>query len=167
MLSFRELDQKYWFGGNISYGVSYLEFLFRRFNGLRINAILQDAAGAVWSYRCKDSGYSSIIGRDQIRVCLVKWLDYSFAFTYNSLFVPFSALLTFELADKNVIKKLGVFTGIKHKGDKFGARKTVQTHKTSIFDIQEVCTELCRAVALWNTVNFPKLFQGMERMENF
>ena len=44
--SLREMDQKFKFGGNIGYGNSYLELLFRHFKIFRLHAILRDAAGA-------------------------------------------------------------------------------------------------------------------------
>ena len=62
-LSLREMDQKFKFGGNIGYGDSYLEFLFRHFKVFRLHAILHDAAGAVRTRSGKGPGYCYMIGR--------------------------------------------------------------------------------------------------------
>ena len=51
-----EMDQKVECGGTISYGDSYLEFLFRDFKVLRLHAILNDAAGAVRAQSGKGPG---------------------------------------------------------------------------------------------------------------
>ena len=55
-LSLREIDQKFYFGGTIGYGNSYLEFLFRHFKVFRLHAILHDAAGAVRAHSGKGPG---------------------------------------------------------------------------------------------------------------
>ena len=55
-LSLREMDQKIKFGGSISYGDSYLEFLFHHFKIFRVHAILHDAAGAVRAHSGKAPG---------------------------------------------------------------------------------------------------------------
>ena len=66
---------------------------------------------------------------DHIKVCLVTWLGYSFAFLWN--FLPsifsfddfwssmFCIVLFFELAGRNVIKELGVFTDCNVQGYSF------------------------------------------------
>ena len=61
--SLREMDQKYKFGGTISYGNSYLELLFRHFKIFTLNAVLHDAAGAVPAQSGKSPGYCYMIGR--------------------------------------------------------------------------------------------------------
>ena len=57
------MDQKLKFGGNIGYGNSYLEFLFRHFKVFRLHAILHVAAGAVRAHSGKRSGYCYMTGR--------------------------------------------------------------------------------------------------------
>ena len=61
-LSSREMDQKLKFGGTIGYGDSYLEFLFRHFKILTIQATLHDAAGAVRAHGAKGPGYCYMMG---------------------------------------------------------------------------------------------------------
>ena len=56
-LSLREINQNYIFGGNIGYGNSYLELLFRHFKIIRLHAKLHDAAGAVRAQICQGSDY--------------------------------------------------------------------------------------------------------------
>ena len=80
-LSSREMDQKIKFGGTIGYGDSYLEFLFRHFKVITIPAILHDAAGARRHTVAKVQVTVTWFDEDQIHDCLVKRLDYSFAFT--------------------------------------------------------------------------------------
>ena len=84
-LSIREMHQNFLFGGNLGYGHSYLEFLFRHLKAFRLHAILHDAAGAVEAQSGQGSGYCYLIGREPIHVRLVTWLDYSFASTLISL----------------------------------------------------------------------------------
>ena len=79
--SLRELDQKIEFGGTIGYSDPYLEFLFRHFKVFTPHAIKHDANGAVRAHSVKGPGYCYKIWRDQIYVCLVTWLVYSFVFT--------------------------------------------------------------------------------------
>ena len=69
-LSLRETDQKYKFGGTISYGNSYSELLFRHFKIFRLHAILHDAAGAVRAHSGKGPGYCYMIGREP-KSCLL------------------------------------------------------------------------------------------------
>ena len=62
-LSLREMDQKFEFGGLISYGDSYLDSVFRFAKVFRLHAIFYDDAGAVRSHSGKGRGYCYIIGR--------------------------------------------------------------------------------------------------------
>ena len=62
-LSLREMDQKFKFGGTISYGESYLDSIFRYSKVFRLHAKLHDAAGAVRLQTGKGPGYCYMIGR--------------------------------------------------------------------------------------------------------
>ena len=48
--SLSEIDQKFEFAGNIGYRDWYLAFLIRPFKVIRLQAILQDTARAVWAH---------------------------------------------------------------------------------------------------------------------
>ena len=62
-LFLHEMDQKFIFGGRISYGKSYLDSVFRYSKIFRLHAIFHDAAGAVRLQTTKGSGYCYMIGR--------------------------------------------------------------------------------------------------------
>ena len=53
-ISLREVDQKFLHGGNIGYGDSYLDSVFRYSKVFRLHAKLHDAAGAVQLQTGKD-----------------------------------------------------------------------------------------------------------------
>ena len=57
------MDQMLKFGGTISYGDSYLEFLFCQFKVFRVHALLHDAAGAVGAHNGTGPAYCYIFGR--------------------------------------------------------------------------------------------------------
>ena len=77
------MDKNFKFGGPIGYGNSYLDTVFRYFKVFRLHAILDDAAGAVRLETGKGLLLATAIwlGEDQIQVCSVTWLDYTFAST--------------------------------------------------------------------------------------
>ena len=126
-LFLREMDQKFKFGGTIGYGDSCLEFLFRHFKVFRLHAILHDAARSVRSYSDKGPGYCYMIGRAPIS-CLLGHVTGLLFCLYAKLFQPsifnsvdFSSsmsciVLGIELADKIIIKELGVCTDGKVQG---------------------------------------------------
>ena len=114
------MDQKFNFGGTIGFGDSYLELLFRHLKVFRLHAILHDAAGAVGAQSGKGAGYCYMIGRGS-NSCLFGHVSGLLFCLYIKLFLPsiFNSadfwssmsciVLDFELADKNVIKELGLF----------------------------------------------------------
>ena len=118
-LPLREMDQKFKFVGTIGYGDSCLEFLFRHFKVFRLHAILHDAAGAVQAYSGQGSGFCYIIGRGS-RSCLLGHLTGLLFSLHLKLFLPSTfnsvdfwgsmscIVVNIELADKNVIRELGV-----------------------------------------------------------
>ena len=55
------MDQKVVFRGTVGYGASYLEFSFRHFNVIRLQAKLTDAAGAVSAHSGKGPGHRCMI----------------------------------------------------------------------------------------------------------
>ena len=82
-LSLREMDQKYKFGGTIGYGDSYLESLFHDFKVFSLDytqyymMLLEQCGHKV----VRDLVTVTWLDEYQIHVCLVTWLDDSFAFT--------------------------------------------------------------------------------------
>ena len=86
-LSLREVDQKFNFAGNIGYGYSYLEFLFRHFEAFRLQAILHDTAGAVRSHSGKGPGYCYMIGRGP-NSCLLGHVTGLLSCLYVKIFLP-------------------------------------------------------------------------------
>ena len=123
------------------YGDSYLQFLFRHFKVFRLRAIVHDAAGAVGAHSGKGTGYCYIIGRGS-NSCLLRpvtgllfclYVKHLLPSIFKSVDVWSSmscVLPDIELADKNVIKELGVFLmGVLR--DTHNGLQKVQTHKAS------------------------------------
>ena len=81
------MDQNFKFGGTIGYGNPYLEFPFRHFKVFRLNAILHDAAGAVWAHSSKAFGYFDIIGRGPTS-CLLGHVTGLLFCLYVKVFLP-------------------------------------------------------------------------------
>ena len=86
-LSLREMDQKYKIGGNIGYGNSCLDFVFRYSKVIRVHAILHDAAGAVRSHSGKGPGYCYTIGRGP-NSCLLGHVTGLLFCLYVKFFLP-------------------------------------------------------------------------------
>ena len=86
-LSLSEMDQKFKFVRTIDYANSYLEFLFRHFKIFTLQAIQQDAAGAVRAYNGKGPGYSYMIGRGP-NSCLLCHVTRLLLCLYVKLFLP-------------------------------------------------------------------------------
>ena len=61
--SLREMDQNFLFGGTIGYGNSYVEFSFRHFKIIRLQAILHDAPATVRAHSGKGPGFCYMIRR--------------------------------------------------------------------------------------------------------
>ena len=87
ILSLREMDQKFKFGGTIGYGKSYLELLLRHFKIFKLHAILHDAAGAVRAHGSKGPGYCYKIGRGP-NSCLLGHVTGLLFCLYVKLFLP-------------------------------------------------------------------------------
>ena len=81
------MDQYFRFGGNIGYGVSYLEFFFRHFKVSRLHAILEDAAGVARAHIGEGHGYCYMIGRGPNSRLLVHVTGLPFCL-YVKLMVP-------------------------------------------------------------------------------
>ena len=86
-LSLREMDRKLKFGGNIGYGNSYLDSVFRYSKVFRLHAILHDAAGAVWVRIGKGPGYCYMIGRKP-NSCLLGHVTGLLLCLYVKIFLP-------------------------------------------------------------------------------
>ena len=86
-LYLREMDQKLKFSGTISYGDSYLEFLFRHFKIFRLQAILHDAPGAVRAHSGKARGYCYMIERGP-NSCLLGHVTGLLFCLFVKLFLP-------------------------------------------------------------------------------
>ena len=149
-LSLFELDQKFNFGGTISYGNSCLEFFFRHFKKFRLHAILYDAAGAVRAHSGKGPGYCNMMGgvpNSCFHVRLVTWLDYSLP-----LRKTLSVLLTFEAVclalyqilswQIKTLSKNGSFYWWQSSGLLILSSKKAQTHKTSLL-VQKKLARKC------------------------
>ena len=81
------MDQKFKIGGDIGYGDSYLEFLFRLFKVFRLHAVLHDDAGAVQAHSVKGPGYCYLIGRGP-NSCLLGHLNGLLFCLYVKIFLP-------------------------------------------------------------------------------
>ena len=86
-VSLREVDQKFNFGRTMGYGDSYLEILFRQFKVFRVQAILHDAAGAVWAHSGRGLGYCYMIGRGPTS-CLLGHVTGLLFCLYVKIFLP-------------------------------------------------------------------------------
>ena len=93
--SSRDFDQKDKFGGIISYGDSYLEFMFCHSKKLRLHATLHDDAGAVGSKSAWGSGYCYKIKRGRNSSKTLGQMTGLF-FWWKIHCLPFSSLLTSE-----------------------------------------------------------------------
>ena len=136
----RKMDQKYKFGGINGSGDSCLEFLFRHFKLFRLNAILNDDAGAVRAHNGKSPGYCYMIDwRPNLRfhgqvtgllIChhVKKFppsICNSVAFqSSNSCFIQ-----DIELAEINVIEEVGVFIDGRVLGYSFRPAKKYKPTK--------------------------------------
>ena len=72
----------------------------------------------------------------------------------------FCLVLDFELAVKNVIKELGVFTGGEFDGYSFQPPE-IRNPQDKRFGAQKTWMELCGTVDVWITVSFPTFFLEM------
>ena len=140
----REMDQKFIFGGSIGYGDSYLEFLFHHFKVFRLHAILHDAAGAVRAHNGKNRGYCYMIGRGPNSCLLGRVTELLFCFyvknflpsIFNSVDLRISMscpVLDIELADRNVMKELGVLIEGKVREYSFRSPKNYKLTKQAFW----------------------------------
>ena len=125
-----ELDQKFKFGGTIGYWDSFLKFLFRHFKVFRLHAKHHDAPGAVRAHSGKGPGYCCMTARGP-NSCFLGHVTGLLFCLYVKLFLPslFNSVdfwssmscivLDIELADINVNKGLGVFSGANVQGYSF------------------------------------------------
>ena len=86
-LSLREMEQKFEFGGTISYGDSYLDCVFRYSKVFRLHARLHDAAGAVRVHSGKGPGDCYMIGRGP-NSCLLGHVTGLLFCLYVKIFLP-------------------------------------------------------------------------------
>ena len=144
-LSLRGMDQKYKIGGNLGYGNSYLELLFRHFKFIRLHAILHDAAGAVRAHSGKGPGYCYMIGRGPISCLLGHVTGLIFClcvkFILPSIFksVDFGnnkscIVLDIELTEKNTIKELGLYFDGSVQGFSFCPPKSFEPNKVTTWN---------------------------------
>ena len=76
----------------------------------------------------------------------------------------FYILLDFELAEKNVLKELGIFFDENIQDTHFALQKSTNP-KSNQFGVQENYTELCGAVDVRITLTFPAFFPVMLRVK--
>ena len=144
-VSLREMDHKYKLGGTIGYGNSYLELLFRHFKVFRLHAILHDAAGAVRAHSGKGLGFCYMIRRGPSS-CLPGHVTGLLFCLYVKIFLPsiFNSVdfwssmplivLDRELADKNIIKELGLYIDGSLWGFSFWPPKTFKPNKQTTWN---------------------------------
>ena len=89
------MDQSFSFGGTVGEEDSYLEYIFCDSNLFRLNAILQDAAGAVRSQSGEGPGYCYMISRWSNSCLFVHVTDVILCF-YVKLFLP-STFTSFDI----------------------------------------------------------------------
>ena len=154
--SLREMDKKFMFVGNIGYGDSYLEFLFRHFKVFRLHAKLHDAAGAMRAHSGKGPGYCYMIGRGP-NSCLLGHVTGLVFCLYVNFFLPsifksfdfWSSMscivLDFELTYKNVIRELGFLIDFIVQGYPFCPPKKYKRTKQAFW-----CTRNLHGI-LWNS----------------
>ena len=167
-LSLRERNQNFNFGGTIGYGDTHLEFVFRHFKVLRLQAILHDAAAAVSAHKGKGPGYWYTIEPGWNPYPLDHVTRKRFCF-YVKLFLPSTSnsvdswssvsrnVLDFKLADGNVLKELGDFFDENLQEYSFCPPEKYKPTKKQ-FGKQEFCTKLCETVDVLLTVSFPTIF---------
>ena len=148
-LSLREKDQKFKFGGLISFGSSCLDSVFRYFKVFRLQAILHDAAGAVRSHSGKGPGYCYMIGRGPNSSLLGHVTGLLF-WLYVKLFLPsiFNSVdfwrsmslivLDIELTEKNIINELGNFNDGFLQGFSFCRPKTFKPNKQTSWNTKHL-----------------------------
>ena len=119
-ISVREVDQKFFHGGKIGYGDSYMDSVFRYSKVFRLHAILHDAIGAVRLQTAKEPGYCYMIGRGPNN-CLLGHVTGPIFCLHVKIILPSifnlfdfwssmsSIVLDIELTEKNIIKELGLF----------------------------------------------------------
>ena len=156
--------------GHIGYGHSYLKFLFCHLNVIRLQAILDDAAGTVQSHCGKSPGYCYMIRRGR-KSCMLGHVTGLLICLHVKLFP--SSILIFVNFWK--IMPWYVFICILRKQAKlfYRFRKLVlmdmftntilvlhekfKPKKPALW-VEKNCTELCRTVVVWNTVTFETIF---------
>ena len=150
------MHQKIKFSGTIGFWDSYSEFLIRHFKVFRLHAILHDAAGAVRSHSGKGPGYCYMLGWGP-KSCFLGHVTGLLFRLYVKLFLPsiFNSadfwtstsciVLDIELAEKNIIKELGVFVDGNVQGFSFRPPKKYKPTKQAFW-----CTRNLHGI-VWNT----------------
>ena len=144
-LSLREMDQKFEFDGLIGYGNSCLDSVFRYSKVVRLHAILNDAAGAVWSHSGKGPGYCYMIGRGPTSCLLGQVTGLLFClyvkFVLPSIFkfVDFCSsmsliVLDIELTEENINEKLGILFDVFLQGFSFCPPKSFKPNKQTTWN---------------------------------
>ena len=157
------MDQKFKFGGTIGYGDWYLQFSLLHFKVFRLLAILLNAAGAVRAHSGKRPGYCYLIGRGptscllghviELLFCLLVKLFLLSILNFLDFWSSMSCIvLDIELTGMNVVRNWG-FKSCEWSAILFSSSKNVQSQKNKLFDVQEVCMELCATVEVWITMS--------------
>ena len=71
----------------------------------------------------------------------------------------YGIVLDFELADKNILKMLGVFLDVNVQGYSFRPAKKNKPTKQALFGVQETCMELYGTVKVCITMSSKLLYQ--------
>ena len=144
-ISLRVMGQKFFPGGKIGYGYSYLDSLFRYSKVIRLHAILHHAAEAVQLQTDKGSGYCYTIGRGP-NCCLLGHVTGLFFSLYVKIFLPsiFNLVdfwngitlivLDIGLTGKTIFKELGPFIDGPLQGLSFCPTKTFKPNKQTTWN---------------------------------
>ena len=139
------MDQQFEFGGLIGYGISYLDSVFRYSKVFRLHAILYDAARVVQAHSGKGPAYCYMIGRGP-NSCLLGHMTGQLFCLYVKLFLSFifnsvdfwssmtCIVLDAEVAEKNIIKEIVLFTDGSEKGFSFCPPKSFKPNKQTTWN---------------------------------
>ena len=153
-LSSREMEQKLKLGGLIGYGNSYLDSVFRYSKVLRLHPILHDAAGAVRAHSGKGPGCCYMIGQGP-NSCLLDHVTGLLFCLYIKLVLPsiFNSVdfsqydlhffINTELADKNVIRELGLFIDGSVQRFSFCSSKSFKPNKQTTWNTSHLYGIAC------------------------
>ena len=150
-ITLRELEQKFWQGGEIGDGDLYLDFVLCYFKIFRLHAILPEAAGAVRLQTGRGPGYcphdwlrSKLLPawpRDWTIILSLRKNLPTLYFQFNWLLKQYVFIvLDIELIEKNINKELGLFWLFSYKDFHFVNQRVIslinRQHITQVFHME-------------------------------